>query len=50
MTIKLQPKWKYLQGGHDTGNHGKCSGNSGTKKQKGTDRPIVRGSRVKSFS
>jgi hypothetical protein len=50
MTIKLKPKWKYLQGGQDAGNHGKCTGNSGTKKLKGRERPIVRGSRVKSFS
>jgi hypothetical protein len=50
MTIKLKPKFKYLRGGFDTGNHGKCTGNSDTKKFKGKDKPILRGSRAKSFN
>jgi hypothetical protein len=53
MTIQLKLKHKYLRGGGNTGNHGKCGGNSGdasTKKMKHKQMPITHGSRARSFS
>ena len=52
--IKLKPKFKYTRGGSDTGNHGKCGGNSlnpnKVRKMKGKVMPMVNGGGGKCFN